>query len=323
MKPRRRWRWLILAALLLFVLANVVAFNHAWRFTHFSTEAGQHTANPEQLSLADKLWVLATGIHNPKPRNAQSPAFFFQTVTIPSPNGSLESWYSPVADARGTVALFHGYTSDKSHLLHEAAYFRQLGYSVLLTDFAGAGGSEGNRITVGYREADDVAAVVQWLRERQPEARVVLYGVSMGAVAILRAESELGVQADANIVECPYGSMLQTAENRFHSMGVPPFPMANLLVFWGGVQNGFWAYDLSAEAYARRVKTPTLLMWGEADPRVTRQETDAIYAALAGPKQRRDFPGSGHEPYWRRHKVGWQSAIWDFLTRRNLTSSAM
>lgn len=311
---KRRWRlWLGLAVVLLVVAANVVAFNHAWRFTHFSAEPGRHTANPEQLSLAEKLWVLTTGIRNPKPRTDKSPAFFFQEVSIQSPNGKLSSWYSPVEEAKGTVALFHGYASDKSHLLTEAAYFRQLGYSVLLTDFAGNGGSEGYRTTVGYQEAADVRAVVQWLRERQPEARLVLYGNSMGAVAIMRAESELGVQVDANIVECPYGSMLRTAQNRFRAMGVPPFPMANLLVFWGGVQNDFWAFDLSAERYAKNIKTPTLLLWGTADPRVTREETDAIYAALAGPKQRRDFPGSGHEPYWRKHKAAWQSSIWEFL----------
>lgn len=315
---KRHWRrWLGLAVLLLVLLVNGVAFMHAWRFTHFTAEAGTHTPNPEQLGFGEKLWVLLTGIRNPKPRNGKSPAFFFQDVTIQSPNGRLAAWYCPVEEAKGTVALFHGYAADKSKLLTEAAYFRQLGYSVLLTDFAGNGASEGYRTTVGYQEAADVQAVVQWLRERQPEARLVLYGNSMGAVAIMRAESELGVQADANIVECPYGSMLQTAQNRFHSMGLPAFPMANLLVFWGGVQNGFWAFDLSAEQYARRIKTPTLLMWGTADPRVTRPETDAIYDALAGPKQRRDFPGSGHEPYWRQHKAAWQSAIWEFLQRPN------
>ncbi|UYZ60977.1 alpha/beta hydrolase [Hymenobacter latericus] len=304
---------LVQAALLLFVLVNAVAFNHAWRFTYFSAERGRHTASPEQLSLGDKLWLLATGIRNPKPVGAAAPPFAYRTVYISSPNGRLESWYAPVPQARGTVALFHGYTSDKSRLLREAAYFRHLGYSVLLTDFAGAGGSEGYRITVGHHEADDVAAVVRWLQQQHPGQRVVLYGISMGAVAILRAESELGVQATANIIECPYGSMLQTAQNRFASMGVPVFPMANLLVFWGGVQNGFWAFGLSAEAYAANNKTPTLLMWGTADPRVTRPETDAIFAALGGPKQRHDFEGSGHEPYWRKHPEAWQRAIGAFL----------
>lgn len=77
--------------------------------------------------------------------------------------------------------------------------------------------------------------------------------------------------------------------------------------------NNFWAFDLDATAYAARVHTPTLLLWGAADPRVTRAETDAIFAALAGPKQRHDFPGSGHEPYWRKHKALWEQTIQEFL----------
>nr|WP_262905307.1 lysophospholipase [Hymenobacter nitidus] len=225
----------------------------------------------------------------------------------------MEAWYSPVASARGTVALFHGYTSNKSKLLTEAGMFRQLGYSVLLVDFAGNGGSEGFQTTVGFRESADVAAAFAFLQQQDSAAPIILYGASMGAVAILRAESELGIRPAANIVECPYGSMLQTAENRFSSMHVPAFPMAGLLVFWGGVQNGFWAFDLDATAFARHVTTPTLLMWGAADPRVTRAETDAIYAALPGPKQRRDFPGAGHEPYWRKYPQEWQTTISGFL----------
>ncbi|WP_400191797.1 alpha/beta hydrolase [Hymenobacter sp. B81] len=315
-RPPASWpRRLLLTALLLALLVNVVAFNHAWRFTHFSTEPGGHTAAPEQLSVAGKLWVLATGIRNPRPVNRGQPSFAYQTLHIPSANGLLESWFGPVPNARGTVALFHGYTSDKSRLLREAAYFRRLGYSILLTDFAGNGGSAGTRITVGYREAYDVAAVAQWLQRRQPHTPLVFYGVSMGAVAILRAESELGVRPTANIIECPYGSMLQTARNRFRAMHLPAFPFAHLLVFWGGVQNGFWAFDLRADAYARRIRTPTLLMWGTQDRRVTRTETDAIFAGLRGPKQRQFFSGSGHEPYWRQHPQLWEKKIVQFFNR--------
>ncbi|UOQ74666.1 alpha/beta hydrolase [Hymenobacter cellulosilyticus] len=308
-----RTRYVLWALLLGFLALNAVAFLHAWRFTHFTDEPGTHTDNPEQLSPLDKTWVLLTGIKNPKPRNLVVPAFAFRTVTIPSPNGKLEGWYSPVDNARGTVALFHGYTSNKSKLLTEAGTFRQLGYSVLLVDFAGNGGSEGFQTTVGFRESADVKAVFTFLQEQGSTTPIVLYGASMGAVAILRAESELGVRPAANIVECPYGSMLQTAQNRFGSMHVPAFPMANLLVFWGGVQNGFWAFDLDATQFAKKVTVPTLLMWGEADPRVTRTETDAIFAALQGPKQRHIFPGAGHEPYWRRYPQEWQLTISGFL----------
>jgi len=303
-------RTLVLAAVV-FAGLNLVAAFHAWRFTHFTTEAGAHTDNPEQLTPAQKLGVLLTGIRNPKPINRQRPAFPFATLHLNSPNGRLECWYGPVAHPRGTVALFHGYTSSKSKLLTEAAYFRRLGYSVLLTDFAGNGGSEGNACTVGHHEAADVAAVVRWLQRRG--GPVLVYANSMGAVATLRAEAELDAHPTANVLECPYGSMLETAQSRFRSMHVPSFPMANLLVFWGGVKNSFWAFDLDATRYATHVTTPTLLLWGTADPRVTRPETDAIFAALAGPKQRHDFAGSGHEPYWWKHPAQWRAVVARFL----------
>jgi alpha-beta hydrolase superfamily lysophospholipase len=311
-------RRLLLLGSLIFVAGNVVAFLHAWRFTHFSEEAAIHSPNPEQLTTSRKLWVLLTGIQNPKPQSFLTPDFAAENVTITSPNGELSAWYArpDTAASRGTVALFHGYTGSKAHLLHEASYFRHLGYAVLLVDQTGNGNSAGNRTTIGYREADDVAAAVQYLRAQKTAASpdsLILYGVSMGAVAIMRAEAELGVRADANILECPYGTMRQTVYNRFHSMNVPAFPLADMLVFWGGVQNGFWAYSLQGEKFARRIKTPTLLLWGTADPRVTRAETDAIFANLAGPKQRLDFAGSGHEPYWLKHPQAWQEVVAGFL----------
>ena len=183
MKKLSRRHWLFLFAG--FGLLNAVAFFHAWRFTHFSNEPGLHSLNPEQLSPGQKLWLLLTGIRNPKPQNGLKPAFPVKTVSIASPNGTLEAWYARPDSGRnrGTVALFHGYTSSKSHLTHEAGYFRRLGYNVLLVDQAGNGNSAGFRTTVGYREANDVAAAVRWLNDstkhRAPTKpqKLILYGV--------------------------------------------------------------------------------------------------------------------------------------------------
>nr|GFC64332.1 hypothetical protein [Tanacetum cinerariifolium] len=151
---------------------NVVAFMHAWRFTHFTDEGGMHSPNPEQLTASHKLWVLLTGVRNPKPQSLLAPSFAVQNITIASPNGPLSAWYArpDTAAPKGTVALFHGYTGSKAHLLHEAGYFRHLGYAVLLVDQTGNGNSSGNRTTIGYREADDVAAAVQYLRAQKHAA---------------------------------------------------------------------------------------------------------------------------------------------------------
>ncbi|NML63885.1 alpha/beta hydrolase [Hymenobacter sp. RP-2-7] len=319
MKPNNRRRWsrrLLVLVLLLFVGLNAIAFMQAWRLTHF-VASGPRAPRPEQLSAVQRLRLALTGLPTPRPRNDSLPAFPFQTVRFPSLNGLLEAWYAaPLGPRRGTVALFHGYGGSKSHLRHEAAAFRSLGWAVLLVDEEGSGGSAGSRTTVGYREAEDVAAAVRYLRGRAgagPAQPLVLYGVSMGAAAITRAEAELGVRPTANILECPYGTMRQAVINRFRLLHAPVYPVADLLLFWGGVQNGFWAYGLNPETYARRINTPTLLLWGTADRRVLRAETDSIFAHLAGPKQRVDFLGSGHEPYWRRHPQQWQQVVAGWL----------
>ena len=174
----RRAAWGLVLAL---GLLNVVVALHAWRFTHFSAEAGPRTRNPEKLPTSQKIKLILTGVQNPKPVNLAPPNFPYEDVALHSPNGRLAAWYGPVAGARGTVVLCHGYTSDKSRLRPEASYFRQLGYAVLLFDFSGNGASEGYQTTIGYREADDVVAAFRWAQARQPGIPIVLYGVSMGS----------------------------------------------------------------------------------------------------------------------------------------------
>ena len=81
------------------------------------------------------------------------------------------------------------------------------------------------------------------------------------------------------------------------------------------MQNGFWGPGLSAERYAAQIGAPTLLLWDTTNALVTRAETDAVFRNLRGPKQRRNFVGAGHEPYWHRYPAAWQGQIGKFLTR--------
>src|SRR5258705_12309209 len=90
--------------------------------------------------------------------------------------------------------------------------------------------------------------------------------------------------------------------------------MAGLLVFWGGVQNGFWPFSYKPELYAKTVTCPVLLMYGEKDERVSRQETDIIYANLKGTKYLKTFPFAGHEDYHARYKDEWVKVVTLFIS---------
>lgn len=304
----KRLLWLLLLALL---LVNAVALFHAWKLTHFDASATKKIENAYGLSTGEKLGLLLRGADMPRPVNKARPARPYQTVRLQS-NKAIECWYIPRDSARGTVALFHGYGGEKSGMLDKAEVFYQLGYNTLLVDFMGAGGSEGVQTTIGFKEAGQVKSCVDYLHQGG-EKNIILMGTSMGAAAILKAMDDHPLPVRALILECPFSTMLQTVENRFAMMGAPSFPLAQVLVFWGGALNGFNAFAHNPSDYAKDVTLPTLLLWGEKDERVKREETDEIFERLAGPKKLSTYPEAGHENYLIKYKEQWTGDVAQFL----------
>ena len=309
---RRRTRWPVVAVALLLVISNLLAWNQAWAMTHYAA-GGQRTAPPESLSLVDKIGAILLGVTVPRPANSNIPAqvgLSFEMRTIPVDDGRLEVWYATSQGGRGVVLMFPAYAESKSSLLQSARAIADLGFDTLMVDFRGVGGSTGSDTTLGIREARDVAAAVGYARQEWPGRPIVLYGVSMGAVAALRAVAAEHVEPDTLILESPFDSLLNTVRNRFHATGLPAFPAAEMLVFWGGVQHGFDGFAHNPVEYAHTVRCPTLLLYGDRDPRVTPGQSKVIYDALDPGIYRRAvaFEGAGHEtlvlsnpPLWSRH----------------------
>jgi uncharacterized protein len=316
------WRGLLLTILLGFLssltLLNVLAYRHARAMTHF-VAAGRRTGGPQSLSLSQKLAILFCGVQLPHPSSSANPqdrGLDYTVHAISGRRGKLEAWFIPRHAARGVVLFFHGYGECKAQLLPEAGAINAMGYSCFLVDFPGCGGSEGDETTIGFREADDVEAAINYVREECPGQPLALFGRSMGSAAILRALGPNGALANAAVLECPFDRMLSTVQSRFTTMGVPPFPGAQLLLFWGGVQLGFNGFAHNPSEYAVTVKCPVLLLSGDKDPNVSTEQTAAIFKSLAGPKALHTFAGLAHEPYLGRHPAEWQAEVSQFLDSR-------
>jgi len=290
------------AGLALFGLLNLSAFMHAWRMTRF-VAAGARTAAPESLSRLRKAVVLMTGVRIPKPVNDRDPAAFgleFRAVEIPCPGGpTLAGWHLDLTSAPGTIVMCHGYATSKSSLLAESAVFQALGWRVLLLDFRGCGDSPGRTTTLGAAESADVVAALAWVRARAPQERVVLFGASMGAAAVLRALAATeDIEPPAGIIlERPFDRLLTTVRHRFSAMGLPSFPAAHLLVFWGGLQCGFNGFAHNPAEYARQVTCPALVLHGGRDPRVSVSEAGSVARNLGGRSEVHVFEEIAHRSY--------------------------
>lgn len=300
---------------IVFILLNVIACFHAYHFTHFTDKNVVKTKESKDLSVLEKATIVLTGVNNPRPKNIKTPSLPFKTITLqPSGGKKTELWsIQTPKQAKGTVILFHGYCSSKSKMLDKADVFLELGYNTLLVDFMGSGGSEGNQTTIGFYEAEQVKHCFEYLKE-QGEKNIYLFGTSMGAVAILKACHDYGIKAKGLMLECPFGTMYETVSIRFKNLGVPKYPLVHLLVFWGGVQNNFWAFSHKPTEYAKKVNTKTLLLYGEKDNRVTRAEIDAIYHNIpTTQKSIVTYPLAGHENYLLKYKAKWTEDIKAFL----------
>ncbi|HXC50547.1 MAG TPA: alpha/beta hydrolase [Candidatus Limnocylindrales bacterium] len=277
---------------------------------HFAS-AGVRTKPPEELSWSEKGALLVTGINLPRPVNTRTPADAFTTHHLQTTDGlNIEAWWVPAANARAAVVLFHGYGGSKSELLDEAEAFRRLGCDTFLVDHRGHGGSAGTYTSIGFLEAEDVAAAVAYLRSNlAPHSPVILFGASMGAVSVLRSLATHELPVSGVVIESVYDTMLNAVRNRFHSMGLPAFPFSEALGFWGGVQMGFPCWQHNPADYAAAVRVPVLMLHGEADPRATLEQAQAVLAKLPRSSQLVVFPGLKHQSLERGAPETWNQAV--------------
>lgn len=311
----RHFRRAFAVLLLVFGLLNLVLAFHAYRFTYFYETREAPWRRPEDIPFSERLTQALTGFRFGKRPVAEFPEKPFETVFLRNERGQrLEAWYTRADQPKGTVLLFHGHASNKGGIRQEQAYFRALGFNTLAVDFRAHGNSEGNVCTIGYREVGDVKAAWDFVRQRG-ERNVVLWGVSMGAAAVLKALHDFPeIRPGRVILECPFGSLQAAVDGRLRSMHLPTVPFTQLLLLWGSAERAMWGFGFRPDAYARAVRCPVLLQWGALDNRVLRPETDAIVANLAAKdKTLVVFGKSGHQSFCQNEPAQWRAGVARFL----------
>jgi len=314
-----RWPVRIAALLLLgLVGSNLVAFLHAGAMVTWS-EGTARTEPPEELGLARKLRVLASGVSVPRPQNELTPiAYGLECETLRIPNGhgdELDVWYLPGEDEEVLAALFPGYACSKDSMLPTALAFLDLGASVLLVDYYGVGDSSGSGTSLGIFESRDVAAVTSYAHSTWPWAEVVLYGRSMGGAAVLRAVAREGAEPDAIVLESTFDRIVSTVGARFRRMGLPAAPLAQVLVFWGGVFLGVSAFDHNPVEFAASVTCPALVLQSAEDPSISSAQARAIHGALGGWKRYAEYPRAGHANLLASDPERWRADVAELLSR--------
>lgn len=182
----------------------------------------------------------------------------------------LRGWWglSDPAASRTVIVFVHGLYRSRLEMVDRAAKFYDLGYTPLLFDLRNHGESDEAPTTLAVREADDVCSAAEYARARRPQARVVLWGVSLGAAASLLGARCSG--ATAVIAESSFLSVGDTVRHHFSEIfHLPPFPVADLLLWATGWRGGFEVGDGDVEAAVAGLEdVPVLFVTGGRDWRM-------------------------------------------------------
>lgn len=319
----RKWRfppllWLAGLLLLAFVVLNAAAYMQARAMTHYRPATEKSTRMAALTSPWERAKIFFTGPTVRRQSNTRTPAdlgWEFQTAHFRGSHGlQLEAWQVPGAPGSPVVMLFPPYGGSKDVLLHAAREFREMGCELWMTDFHGIGGSQGTVTSIGYHEAEDVAAAVQYARANGAEGRrLILYGPSMGAVAIMRAVAKYGVTADGLILECPFDRLVNTIGTRMQILHLPEFPFAHLVTFWAGVQQRFDGFAHNPIDYAGKIECAVLLLQGTEDESVGPMHIRNVANRLSGKATARFIPEAGHAFLVLRAREPWLAAVTEFL----------
>ncbi len=221
----------------------------------------------------------------------------FETEAFTLANDGIEipAEYHPVPDARGVAILAHGFGQNRYVLTPQAKLFHDLGYSTVMFDQRHFGVSKAPCCTFSVKEADDLIALIHWIKVRcGADTRIVVLGVSMGAMTVMHAMARTD-KINAAIEDCGPATMERILEPFTQTISKEPNPYLRGIIRETSAKYGAPMEENRPIDDVARSKIPLLVIHGEADSLVSVQHAKDILAVAKNPLSRmRTFPGREH-----------------------------
>jgi dipeptidyl aminopeptidase/acylaminoacyl peptidase len=242
----------------------------------------------------------------------------YEDVEITSPDGlKLAGWFVPSQNG-AVIIMQHGYKSTRKELLNEAEMMYRHGYGILLTTVRAHDHSDGEMITFGMKEIDDLEAWYQYLVTRNdidPE-KIGMLGNSYGGMLAIQFTAH-NKKIKAVVADCAFSSLNDTVETSVeYFTDLPAFPFAPLIVFWAERETGFKTEDIDATKWIAQISPrPVFLMQGGADVVISADSGQRLYDAAGEPKELWFDPELGHVGFDKERAAEFEQRVSKFFDK--------
>lgn len=192
------------------------------------------------------------------------------------------------------VVYLHANCSSRVESLMTLSQLLPVGITVFAFDFAGCGMSQGEFVSLGWFEREDLACVVDYLRRTGKVSYIGLWGRSMGAVtALLHAHRDHSIAG--LVLDSPFSSLYQLASelSSAHS-SFPSFLNSTALSFLRKTikhKAHFDIKNLTPISHVSDAFMPALFAVARDDKFISPSHSEALYGKYGGEKHLIWFDG--------------------------------
>ncbi len=217
-------------------------------------------------------------------------------LTITTADGErIHVWHLPRADAQAQVVYFHGNGGNLSIWSDALIGLSRHQFDVIAVDYRGYGLSTGRPSELGlYRDVDATIALVHD-RLRRPDLKLVYWGRSLGTTMAAYAAAMRA--PDGVVLEAGFPSMRAVLETN---------PVLWLLSWVS-------SYRFPTARWMASVRSPALVLHGDADSVIPYRLGQRLYEAVPGPKRFVTILGGDHNDAAPRNGNAYWDAVAEFV----------
>jgi dipeptidyl aminopeptidase/acylaminoacyl peptidase len=211
----------------------------------------------------------------------------YADVSFPSRDGlTLRGWWLEGGYDSPVIVVVHGSEGNRAYpadrMLGIVRDLVSHGYNVLTFDMRGHGESDGEHISAGLYEKNDLLGATDYIRGRGIENRIGILGFSMGAAVCLITAPE-SEEIDAVVADAAYADVVSIIESEFAERSdLPGFFIPIILSMTRTIYDVDFA-AIKPEEAVKETSVPVFIIHGEQDAMIPVEHAYRLKEASQNP----------------------------------------
>ena len=221
---------------------------------------------------------------------------------------------------KDVAVLVHGMGGTKETVASIMKTFLDLDYDVIAYDQRNSGENMADYNTSGLLESKDTRVVIDYIREKYQNGKLILWGESYGGLTSIIAAGKDETKIDYLILESPVSNGFDMIEDVMKDIskdqGIPLGYMIKTGDLYSKAKLGISFSDMDGSDYMKNIEIPVLITHSKIDKVTPPYMAEDLYAAKADDKiELITVDGYKHASYPYKDREGYKKIVKDFLEK--------